>query len=57
MLQVIVHRPDGNWVRLNFTPIGNTGHSIAIGVVVPPPHRFADNDYQITFQSYDELCD
>ncbi len=57
MLQVIVRRPDGNWVRFNFTPIGNTGHSITIGVVVPPPHRFADKDFQVTFQSYDELCD
>ena len=57
MWQVIMKRRDGNWARFNFTPIGNTGHSIAIGAVVPPPHRFADKDFQITFQSYDELCD
>ena len=57
MLQAIVHRPDGNWVRFNFTPIGNTGHSITIGVVVPPPHTLECKDYQLIIHPFDELCD
>jgi len=57
MWQVTMQRPDGNWSRFTFTPFGNTGHCISIGVVVPPPQGFADKDYQLTFQSFDELCD
>ena len=57
MWQVIMKRRDGNWARFNFTPIGNTGFCMSIAVVVPRPHGFEDKDFQLTFQSFDELCD
>ena len=57
MWNVVLRRPDGNWARFTGAPIGNMGFFLGIGGAVPPPHGFADKDYQLTFQAFDELCD
>ena len=57
MWNVVVRGPDGTWAGITGSPIGNTGFVMSFGGAVPPPHGFENKDYQLTFQSFDELCD
>ena len=48
---------EGMLFQHNVSPIGDTGLCMSISAMVPPPKDFTKNDLELTFKSYDELCD
>jgi len=47
----------GMLVQYKSSPIGDTGLLMSIAAMVPLPKGFKREGFELTFKSYDELCD
>jgi len=47
----------GMLAQYKFSPIGGTGLYMAFAAIVPAPKGFKREGFELTFKSYDELCD
>ena len=47
----------GLWVEYKVAPIGQTDLCLCIGAALPPQEDLSEDEFQLTFKSYDELCE